>query len=149
VPVDRIGTMEMQIDEALAVERLLSFLSTLIGAVAMGLAALGLYGVLAFAVKRRTREIGIRLAVGAQRGAVLGMILRESAWIVLPGIATGIPPALACGKLASSLLYGLQPGDPATVLSSCALLAAVAFAAAWIPAHRASRAGPMTALRCE
>jgi len=140
--------MEMQIDEVVAVERSLGFLSTLIGAVAMGLAALGLHGVLASAVKRCTREIGIRLAVGAQ-GAVLGMILRESAWIVLPGIATGIPLALACGKLASSLLYGLQPGDSITVLRSCTLLAAVAFPSAWIPARRASRVDPMTALRCE
>ena len=149
VPVDRVGTMEMQIDEALAAERLLNFLSTLIGGVAASLAALGLYGVLSFAVKRRTREIGIRLAVGAQRAAVLRMIFRESAWIVLPGIAAGIPLALACGKLASSLLYGLQPGDPATILSSCALLAAVASAAAWLPACRASRVDPLTALRCD
>jgi predicted permease len=149
MPVDRVGTMEMQIDDALAAERLLNFLSTLIGAVAVSLAALGLYGVLSFAVKRRTREIGIRLAVGAQRGAVLGMILRESTWIVLPGIAAGIPLALLCGNLASSLLYGLQPGDPATLLTSSALLAAVASAAAWLPACRASRVDPLTALRCD
>jgi predicted permease len=149
VPVERAGTMEMQIDEALAVERLLRFLSIFIAGVAVALAALGLYGVLSFAVRRGTRDIGIRLAVGAQREAVLAMILRESAWIVLPGIAAGIPLALACGKLASSLLYRLQPGDPATILSSSALLAAVASAAAWLPAFRASRVDPMTALKSE
>jgi ABC-type antimicrobial peptide transport system permease subunit len=149
VPVDGLSTMEMQIDEALARERLLAFLSTFVGGVSVALAALGLYGVLSFAVKRRTREIGIRLAVGAQRAAVLRMILRQSAWMALAGIAVGVPLALASGSLASSLLYGLQPRDPITALGSCGLLAAAAFAAALIPAWRAARVDPVTALRCE
>jgi predicted permease len=149
VPVDGLSTMEMQIDEALARERLLALLSTFVGGVSVALAAMGLYGVLSFAVKRRTREIGIRLAVGAQRAAVVRMILRQSAWMAVTGIAVGVPLALASGRLASSLLYGLQPRDPTTALGSCGLLAAAAFGAALIPAWRAARVDPMTALRCE
>jgi predicted permease len=146
---DQVTTMEMQIDRALARERLLVFLSTLMGGIAVALAAIGLYGVLSFAVARRTREIGIRMAIGAQRRRILVEFLKESAWMVAGGIALGIPLALGCGKLAASLLYGLKPQDAGTALMATALLAAVAFVAALIPAWRAARLEPMSALRWE
>jgi predicted lysophospholipase L1 biosynthesis ABC-type transport system permease subunit len=149
VTPDQVTTMEMQIDRALARERLLVFLSTLMGGIAVALAAVGLYGVLSFAVARRTREIGIRMAIGAQRRRILGEFLKESAWVVAGGIALGIPLALGCGKLAASLLYGLKPQDAGTALMATALLAAVAFVAALIPAWRAARLEPMSALRWE
>lgn len=149
IPLERISTMEEQIDELLARERLLAFLSTLLGCVAVGLSAIGLYGVLAFSVARRTREIGVRVAIGAERRQILFMFLRDSAWTVLAGIALGIPMALGAGRLASSLLYGLKPNDAATTVAATAVLAIVCFLAVWSPAARASRVDPMTALHHE
>jgi predicted permease len=142
-------TMEMQIDEALVQERLMAFLSTLLGAVAAALAAIGLYGVLSFAVTRRTREIGIRLSVGAQRAGIVALFLRESAWMVAAGMAVGVPLMLLCGRVAGTLLYGLKGQDAAMVTAAMAGLAAVAAAAAAIPAARAARVDPMRALRHE
>ena len=141
--------MEMQLDEALVQERMLAFLSTLLGAVAAALAAIGLYGVLSFAVTRRTREIGIRLSVGAQRSGIVALFLRESAWIVAAGLAAGIPLMLACGRLAGTLLYGVKGQDAGVVVGAVLGLAAVAIAAAAIPAARAARTDPMSALRHE
>ncbi len=147
VPIDSVQTMAMQIDQALARERLLAFLSTLMGFLAVTLAAIGLYGVLAFTVVRRTHEIGIRMAIGAERGRILRLFLLESAWIAGAGVAAGIPLAFVCGRLASSLLYGLAGQDVRTALGSTALLLAAAFTAAVIPAWRAARLDPLTALR--
>jgi ABC-type antimicrobial peptide transport system permease subunit len=147
VPVESVQTMAMQIDEALARERLLAFLSSMMGILAVTLAAIGLYGVLAFTVVRRTHEIGIRMAVGAERGRIVRLFLVESAWIVGAGVAAGIPLALVCGRLASSLLYGLAGQDLGTALGSTALLLVAAFAAAVIPAWRAARLDPLAALR--
>jgi predicted permease len=149
VPPDSITTMEMQIDQALGRERLLAFLSALLGGLAVALATIGLYGVLSFSVVRRTREIGIRVAVGAPRSRILALFLAESAWIVLGGIAAGIPLALGCGRLAASLLYGLKPQDAGTVAIATVLLALAAFAAALIPAWRAARLNAVVALRYE
>jgi ABC-type antimicrobial peptide transport system permease subunit len=141
--------MEMQLDEALVQERMLAFLSTLLGAVAAALAGIGLYGVLSFAVTRRTREIGIRMSVGAQRTGIVALFLRESAWMVAAGMAAGIPLMLACGRLASTLLYGVKGQDVATIAGAVAGLAAVAAAAAAVPSLRAARVDPMRALRHE
>ena len=149
VAVTRVTTMEVQIDRALSRERLLAFLSTMLGGLAVALAMIGLYGVLSFSVARRTREIGIRIAVGAPRRRILALFLRESAWMVFGGIALGIPLALGCGRLAASLLYGLKPQDAGTVAIATALLALVAFAAALIPAWRAARLNAIAALRYE
>jgi predicted permease len=148
-PLGEVTTMEMEIDAALSRERLLAFLSTLLGAVAAALAAIGLYGVLSFAVTGRTREIGIRLSVGARRTEIVGLFLRESAWMTLAGIALGIPLMLACGKLAASLLYGLEGGDPLTVAAATVMLMLIALAAAFVPAARAARTDPVRALRQE
>jgi predicted permease len=148
-PIGPITTMEMEIDAALSRERLLAFLSTLLGAVAAALAAIGLYGVLSFAVTRRTREIGIRLSVGARRTEIAGLFLRESAWITIAGVALGIPLMLVCGKLAASLLYGLEGEDPSAVAAATVTLMLIALAAAFIPAARAARTDPLRALRHE
>jgi ABC-type antimicrobial peptide transport system permease subunit len=113
------------------------------------LAAIGLYGVLSFSVARRTREIGVRLAVGASRARIVGIFLQESAWMIGAGIAMGLPLALACGKLASSLLYNLTGQDPGTAMTAVAALAVVAFAATVIPAWRAARVDATVALRHE
>ena len=149
VPIGEVTTMEIQIDQALARERLLAFLSTLLGSVAVVLAAIGLFGVLSFSVTRRTREIGIRMSVGAPRRSILALFLRESAWFILTGFAAGIPLALACGRLASSLLYRLAPQDAITAVGATLLLGVVALSAAVIPAWRASRMDPVRALRYE
>lgn len=134
VPVDSITTMQMQIDEALARERLLAFLSTLLALITVALASIGLYGVLSFSVARRMREISIRMAVGAERRQILMLFLDEGARVVLGGIAIGVPFAFVSGRLASSLLYGLKPQDTATAVMAAAVLALVALAA-----HRDSR----------
>jgi predicted permease len=147
VPVDSVQTMAMQIDEALVRERLLAFLSSMMGILAVTLAAIGLYGVLAFTVVRRTHEIGIRMAVGAGRGRIVRLFLVESGWIAGAGVAAGIPLVLGCGRLASSLLYGLAGQDLRILLGSTALLLAAAAAAAVIPAWRAARLDPLAALR--
>lgn len=149
IPIDSSTTMEMQIDQALGRERLLAFLSALLGGLAVALATIGLYGVLSFSVVRRTREIGIRVAVGARRSSILGLFLAESAWIVLGGIAMGIPLALGCGRLAASLLYGLQPQDAGTAAIATIFLALAAFAAALIPAWRAATLNAVAALRVD
>lgn len=149
VPLAPPLTMETQLERGLVQERLLAFLSNLLGTVAAALAAIGLFGVVSFAVTRRTREIGIRLSVGAQRTGIVALFLRESLWIVAAGVAAGIPLMLACGALAETLLFGLKGRDLGVVLGSVAGLAAVATLASVIPAARAGRTDPMRALRHE
>jgi putative ABC transport system permease protein len=139
----------MQIDSALARERLLAFLSTLMALITVTLAAVGLYGVLSFSVVRRTREIGIRIAVGAERRQILRLFLNENLRVVLGGVALGVPLAFLSGRLASSMLYGLKPQDTATAIAATALLALVALTATAIPAWRAARVEPMAALKHE
>jgi ABC-type antimicrobial peptide transport system permease subunit len=119
------------------------------GLIAALLAAIGLYGVMAYTVTRRTSEIGIRLALGAGRSDVQWMVLRESLWMVLAGMAVGIPAALALTQLVREALYGIQPNDPFSFIAAGALMFVVAAVAAWIPARRAARVDPMRALRCE
>lgn len=147
--IDHLRSMELQIDQQLSRERLLAFLSTSLGLLAVGLAAVGLYGVLSFSVARRTREIGIRMAIGARRSRVLAGFLAESAGLVVAGVIAGIPLALGCGRLASSLLFGLKGEDLTTLIFATVLLAIIAAAAAVIPSWRASRLDPMQALRYE
>jgi putative ABC transport system permease protein len=113
------------------------------------LATIGLYGVISYTVARRTNEIGIRLAMGAQRGNVIGMIMREAGVLFAVGITVGGALALVAARTAASLLYGLKPRDPATLVMSVMLLAIVAAAASFLPARRASKVDPMMALRYE
>jgi predicted permease len=124
-------------------------LFTLFGAAALFLAVVGVYGVKSYVVARRTREIGIRMALGATRATVLGLVLREGLTLTAVGLAFGVGLALLCGKVVSSLLYQVSPADPPAVAGACALLAASAFVAAYVPARRATRVAPVTALRYE
>jgi putative ABC transport system permease protein len=120
-----------------------------IGAQALALAAIGVYGVVAHSVARRTREIGIRMAVGARPGDVLGMVVGRAALLAGIGLAAGIAATLALGGLLAGIVYGVSPADPATLLATAALLAAAALAAAWLPARRAAAVDPATAIRQE
>ena len=117
------------------------------GFLAALLATVGLYGVISYTVARRTNEIGIRMALGAQRANIVGMILREAALLLAIGLVVGAGLALGASKTAASLLFGIKPHDPVTLALAVATLALVAVAASFLPAHRASRLDPMVALR--
>jgi ABC-type antimicrobial peptide transport system permease subunit len=145
----RYATLDQQIDRLLRPERLVAWLSLSFGLLATALGAIGLYGVVAFSVSRRTREIGLRMALGADRGAVLRMILRSAAGMAAIGIGVGAALALVLGRYVESQLYGVRGGDVATLAAGAAVLAAVVLASGWWPARRASRVDPMRALRHE
>jgi predicted permease len=135
--------------QSLTRDRMLTKLSGVFGALAALLACIGIYGTMAYAVAGRTREIGIRMALGAQQGNVVWMVLGESLLLVAIGVAIGVPAVAATGKLIGSLLYGLTPADPIALIFATILMFAVAALAAFIPARRAMRVDPMIALRYE
>jgi putative ABC transport system permease protein len=149
LPVFDIRTQEMQIDEMLDRERLIAVLAGLFGALATLLAAMGLYGVMAYSVTRRTREIGIRLAVGARPSDVTSLVLRETAKLATIGIAIGLPIAFGVARFARSLLYGIEAGDVRIFVMASLVLLVAGLAAGFWPALRASRLDPVTALRTE
>jgi len=149
IPVADVKTEEQQIAENIGKERLFAGLVSAFGVVAALLAAIGLYGVMAYSVARRTVELGIRLALGAHRGNVQWMVLRQSLWVVFFGLAVGIPAALALTHLIEKTLFGVKPTDTVSFVAAAVLMAIVGAIAAWIPARRASRVDPITALRCE
>jgi predicted permease len=149
VPVFSLSTLEEQVDASLVQERIVSTFSAWFGGFALLLAAIGLYGRLAYAVIERTQEIGIRLALGARRPVVIWTILREVLVLVLCGIVIGSPLAITSGRAIRSLLYGLAPFDPLTLSVVVAAIIGVAVSASYIPARRASRVDPMVALRYE
>jgi len=149
LPVENLKTLPQQVKENVFLDRMISTLSAAFAALATLLAAVGLYGVLAYTVAQRTREIGVRMALGADRGAVRRMVLGQVARMTLVGGLVGIAAALALGRLAGSLLFGLQGHDPMVIGISTVILASVAFGAGYIPAYRASRVHPMQALRYE
>jgi ABC-type antimicrobial peptide transport system permease subunit len=136
-------------DASLGQERLSAALLSGLGALAMTIAAIGLYGVLAFAVAQRTREIGVRMALGAAAGQVQRAVLREAAALIGCGLAIGCAAAGLLGRLVASLLYGVSASDPWIYIAGGGLLLAVGMAAAFLPARRASRVDPMRALRWE
>ena len=138
-----------QVDESLVRERLLATLSGFFGALALLLATIGLYGVMSYNVARRRNEIGIRMALGAEQSRVLRMVLGEVCLLIFIGLGAGFAATLATTRYVSSFLYGLTPNDPWTLGSAAALLAMVAMFAGYLPARRASRLDPMTALREE
>jgi ABC-type antimicrobial peptide transport system permease subunit len=137
------------VDNTLVRETMLAELSGIFGLVAVALAGVGLYGTLSYAVVRRTGEIGIRMALGADRGQMLFMVLRETLLLVAMGVAIGFPASLAAARLLQDYLFELTPEDPATLAGAALLLTAIAVFAGYLPARRAARVDPMTALRCE
>jgi putative ABC transport system permease protein len=141
--------LKTQIWDSLLRERLMASLSGFFGFLAGLLATVGLYGVISYTVARRTNEIGIRMALGAQRGHVVSMIMREAGLLLAIGLVVGAGLALAAARTATSLLFGLKASDPLTIALAILALAAVAAAASFLPAHRASRLDPMVALRDE
>jgi len=149
LPLVNVRTQQQQIETDLRDERLFVTLTSGFGMLALALAAVGIYGVMAYSVARRTKEIGIRLALGAMPPQVLTMVLREASWLSAMAVAIGIGTALVLGRLLKSLLFGIAPDDPATLCAAAVLLMAVALAASWIPARRAASVQPMDALRAE
>jgi predicted permease len=149
LPMVDIRTQREQIDASVQIERTFAALTAGFGILALALACVGIYGIMAYSVANRTNEIGIRLALGAQPAEVRGMILRESTWLTMAGIVAGLAAALALTRLVKSMLYGIQPHDPLTLSASILILLAVALAASWIPARRAAGVQPMQALRHE
>jgi putative ABC transport system permease protein len=149
MPVYSMKTLEGQLDETLLTDRLIALLSAGFGLLATVLASVGLYGVMAFVVARRRKELGIRLALGAQPGTVIWLVMREVLALLAIGLAVGIPSAMALGQFVSAQLYGIQPRDPWIAGGTLLLLTAVSAAAGLIPAYRASRINPILALRYE
>jgi putative ABC transport system permease protein len=145
----RIATLEERVERSLVRERLLSVLASFFGGLALVLAAIGLYGVMSYGVVRRTREIGIRMAVGAQRAAVLWMVLREMLVVVTIGVAIGSAAALAASRVVRNQLFGVAPGDTISIASAIGLLLTVGLIAGYLPARRATRVDPVVALRTE
>src|SRR5262249_52388294 len=153
LPTFEIHTLAQEMDAALVQERLIAMLSSLFGSLALVLASVGLYGLLAFGVVQRTGEMGLRMALGAGHADVIWMILREALLLVLAGVTLGVPVALAVSQIAGSqisgLLFGLKATDPFTIATATLLLVVVASFAAYLPARRAAKVDPMVALRNE
>ena len=142
-------TLITQIDDALVQERLIAALSGFFGSLAIVLASIGLYGVMAHTARRRTAEIGIRMALGARVADVVWMVARETLLMVLAGITIGLPATMALTHFVSKLLFGLPPNDPPTLIAATALLAIAAILAGYLPARRVAHVDPMIALRYE
>jgi predicted permease len=149
MPIYQMKTLERQLDETLSTERLIAMLSAAFGVLATVLAAIGLYGVMAFVVARRTKEIGLRMALGAPQGAVVWMVMRETAVLVGLGLAVGVPAAWALSRYVSTQLYGVKATDIWTAAAALAILAVVAAGAGFLPARRASGIDPIKALHYE
>jgi ABC-type antimicrobial peptide transport system permease subunit len=149
LPLYDVKTESQQIDRLLFQERLVARLAGFFGLLALVLACIGLYGLLSYEVARRTREIGIRLALGAQSGDVLRLIVKQGIVLALVGAAAGIGVALGVTRYLTSMLYDVHANDPVTMIAVAALLALVALAACYIPARRAMRVDPIVALRYE
>lgn len=149
LPILWFRTLDDQVTRSLATERLLAALSGSFGALALLLSLVGLYGVMSFVVTRRTREIGIRLALSATGASAIRLVLRDAATMIAVGMAIALPCVAALGRLVQSQLFGVTATDPATVGAAALVLAAGALAAAFIPAWRASNVSPTDALRLE
>jgi predicted permease len=149
MPIFNISTMDARLSQSVTQPRLNLTLLVVFALVALLLAAVGVYGVMAFAVTQRTREIGIRMALGAQQGRILRQLLLDGGRLVVFGLCLGLVASLALARLMASLLFGVKPADPFTFAVVAAVLAAVALLACYIPARRAMRVDPMVALRYE
>jgi predicted permease len=149
IPLYNLRTLERQIERSLVAERLIATLSTAFGILATGLAVIGLYGVMAYTVARRTREIGLRMALGAVSGDVTWLVMREVLMLVGAGVTLGLVGAWGLTRLVRNQLYGITPNDPITIVAAALTLGLVALLAGYIPARRATRVNPVTALRYE
>jgi predicted permease len=149
LPVFLMKTIQSQMEESLITERLVASLSTGFGILATLLAAIGLYGVMAYMVAQRTREIGVRMALGASSGDVLWLVMKDVVVLAGIGIAVGLPAAWALTRLVKSQLYGIQPNDTLTIVAATLGIACVALLAGYVPARKATRVEPMLALRWE
>jgi ABC-type antimicrobial peptide transport system permease subunit len=147
--VDSVSSLEEQIDRSIATQSLIARLSSFFGILAVFLACIGIYGLLSYSVARRTSELGIRLALGAQSRTLLWLILRESILLLILGLAVGIPVALSSTRILKSMLYQLSPLDPTAITVAIAAVAVMTIAAAWLPARRATKVDPLQALRTE
>jgi len=147
LPLANIRTEPQQIAASMQQETMFASLTTGFGVLALALACVGIYGIMAYTVSQRTNEIGIRLALGAVRNQIRAMILRETGWLAAAGVLIGLASTLALIRLIKSMLYGLTPYDPLTLAAGTLLLLLMALIAGWIPATRASRVEPMEALR--
>jgi predicted permease len=149
LPIYGVKTLTRQVQDSMVDQRMAADLTLLFGSLALLLAAVGLYGVMSYSVSRRTNEMGIRMALGAQRGDVARLVLRDTMALVSVGVILGLAGALAAGRVVSSLLYGLASTDPIAISTATLILAAVAFIAGYLPARRATKVDPMVALRYE
>jgi ABC-type antimicrobial peptide transport system permease subunit len=149
IPITNADTLDELVDRRIQTERIIAQLSTFFGLLALLLASVGLYGVLSYAVARRSNEIGIRIAIGAGQRTVIWMILKETLVLVLIGAIAGGAGAIALAKLVSSRMFGVTPTDPTTMATAAAVLTMVAMLATILPARRAARVDPMVALRVE
>jgi ABC-type antimicrobial peptide transport system permease subunit len=147
--VFNIRTMEQILAQSVAARRFSMMLLTIFAVVALALASVGLYGMMSYAVAQRTREIGVRVALGAQSGNVLRLVIGQGLKLTLAGVVVGLVASLALTRAIKALLFGVSATDPATFGVIAVLLTAVALLACWIPARRATRVDPMVALRCE
>jgi predicted permease len=147
LPLSNIRTQQQQIDASMQQERMFASLTAGFGLLALALACVGIYGIMAYTVSQRTNEIGIRFALGASRSQIRAMVLREAGWLAAAGVVVGLGVAIVLMRLVESMLYGLKPGDPLSLTASTMLLLTMALLAGWIPATRASRVEPMEALR--
>jgi ABC-type antimicrobial peptide transport system permease subunit len=148
-PVTRVSTVEAELGESMAIRRFQALLLAAFAGLALVLAAVGIFGLMYHTVTRRTREIGVRMALGAQSRDVVGMVLRHGLLLTGLGIALGVAGALALSGTIRGLLFGVAPADPASYLAALGLLGGAALVACWLPARRATRVDPLVALRHE
>jgi ABC-type antimicrobial peptide transport system permease subunit len=149
LPVTQVSTMEQHLNRAMDQPRFRTILIGLFAVVALILSCIGIYGVISYSVTRRTHEIGIRMALGARKADVLGMVLRQAMYLAVIGVALGLGGAFGLTRLMAGLLFGVKPTDATTFCVTALLLAATALLAAYLPARRAARVDPMIALRHE
>jgi ABC-type antimicrobial peptide transport system permease subunit len=149
LPLYHVETMAARVDASLARQRFAMLLLSLFAGLALALAAIGIYGVLAYLVSQGTREIGIRIALGATERRILGLVLRQGLTVALSGVAIGLAGAWVLSRLMTSLLFDVRGTDPLTFAGMSAVLTAVALAASYLPARRAARIDPMVSLRSE
>jgi putative ABC transport system permease protein len=148
-PLSEVQTMDQVVSEATAEPRFYVLLLAAFGAVALTLAAVGIYGVMSYSVSRRTQEIGIRIALGARTGDVIKLVVGQGAFLALLGVSVGVAAAFVLTGLMARLLYGIGPSDPMTFAAVVVVLTVVALVGSYIPARRATKVDPMVALRYE